>query len=280
MLPWKPKVVYGPTTLAFAQPQEPPTPASSAVGGSETSAAGVVAAFVVRRDQFLDMRLRFAEWEWPSVLTWLEYGQAGGVFQMFPSTVPPETQNILGPDAATTYSGSGVLRRYLDKAPLSTLGLSVGDVVSFSGDAHVSSAGSDDSSGFAILFWDAADGIVAPTYTGYSPLTAYSRIAIQGIPVPSGATKITVEAYGNEGADGVHSAIKYARRAMLNTGAIAQPYADPSPPSYECRLASPAMGEEIRPERHTYPGLYTISVRVRRTSGGPFDVRYFGGGPS
>jgi hypothetical protein len=46
---------------------------------------------------------------------------------------------------------------------------------------------------------------------------------------------------------------------------------------YICYLESPKVGEEIRPERGDYPGIYEIAVRLRSTgtTDPPFDVRAY-----
>jgi hypothetical protein len=72
---WIPKVAYGTATLVFSLPQRLWTPVSTAVGGSDVSAAGVPESFVIRRDQSLDLRLVFREAEWPAVHAWLAWMQ-------------------------------------------------------------------------------------------------------------------------------------------------------------------------------------------------------------
>lgn len=76
---WIPRVEYGPTAaktvFAFSLPQRLWTPASLAVGGTDTSAAGVPESFVIRRDEFLDLRLAFWEREWVAVHAWLAWMQ-------------------------------------------------------------------------------------------------------------------------------------------------------------------------------------------------------------
>lgn len=81
---WLLKVTYGATTLTLTISQAPWTPSSTAVGGSDTSAAGVPEGFVIRRDRALDLRIRFYESEWPAVRAWLEYAQPGGAFTIQP----------------------------------------------------------------------------------------------------------------------------------------------------------------------------------------------------
>jgi hypothetical protein len=47
--------------------------------------------------------------------------------------------------------------------------------------------------------------------------------------------------------------------------------------SRTCYLETPKVGEEIRPERGDYPGIYELAVRLRSTAPGdpPFDVRAY-----
>ena len=79
---WIPKVVYnitaaspGGTTVSLSLPQRLWTPGSTAVGGTETSAAGIPESFRIRRDQVLDVRLQLREHEWPAVHGWLSWMQ-------------------------------------------------------------------------------------------------------------------------------------------------------------------------------------------------------------
>ncbi|HEX2093314.1 MAG TPA: hypothetical protein VHG28_12980, partial [Longimicrobiaceae bacterium] len=51
------------------------TPVSTAVGGTDVSAAGVPESFIIRRDQSLDVRLVFREREWPALHAWLAWMQ-------------------------------------------------------------------------------------------------------------------------------------------------------------------------------------------------------------
>lgn len=84
---WIPKVEYdeGRATLRLTLPQNLWVPGSTAVGGSETSAAGVPESFVIRRDQTLDVRLRLRESEWPAVHAWLAWMQdTAGSCRFFP----------------------------------------------------------------------------------------------------------------------------------------------------------------------------------------------------
>lgn len=75
---YAPKIQYGtvPTTLQLSLPQKLWTPFSRAHGGSNVSDSGVPEAFIIRRDQLVNLDLRFTEAEWPSVAAWLEFVQS------------------------------------------------------------------------------------------------------------------------------------------------------------------------------------------------------------
>lgn len=77
-LPWMPRFEYdtGPTTLDFSIPARPYMPVDSTIGGTDRSAAGIPAAYEIRRDHNIVVSLRFYESEWPSVQAMLEFGQA------------------------------------------------------------------------------------------------------------------------------------------------------------------------------------------------------------
>lgn len=74
-LPWTPDIEWDTYLLRLSLPCRPWTPVSRGVGGSETSAAGIPAAYEVRRDRLLRVTLRFFEWEWQQVEAWLEWAQ-------------------------------------------------------------------------------------------------------------------------------------------------------------------------------------------------------------
>jgi hypothetical protein len=57
---------------------------SGSVGGSRKSAAGVPAAYTVRRDEVLILPLRFYESEWTSVYAMLRWGQSGESMTWYP----------------------------------------------------------------------------------------------------------------------------------------------------------------------------------------------------
>lgn len=43
-----------------------------------------------------------------------------------------------------------------------------------------------------------------------------------------------------------------------------------------CYLDSPKLTDEVKPSRHSYPGMYKLTVTLRRTTAEPFDVRFYG----
>lgn len=75
MLPWTPDITYDAYYLRLSLPCRPWVTASRGIGGVEVSAAGVPAAYEVRRDQIARVSLRFREWEWPQVQAWIEWAQ-------------------------------------------------------------------------------------------------------------------------------------------------------------------------------------------------------------
>ena len=84
----RPKFVYGltgsETTLELTLSQGLWTPADVTIGGSRTSAAGVPASYIVRRDAVLDVTLRFWEAEWADILNLIAWGQQAESFLFFP----------------------------------------------------------------------------------------------------------------------------------------------------------------------------------------------------
>jgi len=75
MLPWTPDITYDVYYLRLSLPCRPWVTASRGIGGVEVSAAGVPAAYEVRRDQLVRVTLRFHEWEWEQVAHWIEWAQ-------------------------------------------------------------------------------------------------------------------------------------------------------------------------------------------------------------
>jgi len=63
---------------------KPWTPADFTVGGSRTSAAGIPASYVVRRDALIELPLRVTEGEWPTFLGLIAFGQTAESFVWYP----------------------------------------------------------------------------------------------------------------------------------------------------------------------------------------------------
>ncbi len=54
------------------------------VGGSDVSAAGVPAAFVIRQENLLHITIRFPLSEWDNVERFVRHGQGGGTLTFYP----------------------------------------------------------------------------------------------------------------------------------------------------------------------------------------------------
>lgn len=74
-----PKIQYNngvsDVVLTLSEPQKFWLPRSKPLGGRNVSDSGIPESYVVRRDQLVDVELRFTEAEWSEVATWLEYVQ-------------------------------------------------------------------------------------------------------------------------------------------------------------------------------------------------------------
>ena len=75
------------------------------VGGSDVSAAGVPAAFVIRQENLLFITIRFPVGEWADVERLVRHGQGGGTFTFRPDQA----------EAGTTHTV------YLDEPPMGAL---------------------------------------------------------------------------------------------------------------------------------------------------------------
>lgn len=80
----RPRFVAGSIDLALTYPALAWIPNDVTVGGSRTSAGGVPASYVVRRDSTLALTLRVTEAEWASFLALIAYGQTSQAFDWFP----------------------------------------------------------------------------------------------------------------------------------------------------------------------------------------------------
>lgn len=89
--PRRSRFVYGAsgseTDVTFALPPRGWGRRTPTVGGSRTSAAGVPASYVVRRDEVVVLPLRFRESEWESVRDLLVWGQAAESFDWYPDAL-------------------------------------------------------------------------------------------------------------------------------------------------------------------------------------------------
>jgi hypothetical protein len=92
---WIPRFVYGiePEDWSPSVPQRPWSRSTPTVGGSRTSAAGIPASHVVRRDRLLTMRLRVYEYEWADVEALVAWGQYSE-----PITVYLDREDVVGVD--------------------------------------------------------------------------------------------------------------------------------------------------------------------------------------
>jgi len=84
MMPRRPRFDFGGATFEATIPARAWTPGDETIGGSRTSAAGVPASYVVRRDRLLDVTLRFLESEWEDVRDLVEFGQSAELFTWYP----------------------------------------------------------------------------------------------------------------------------------------------------------------------------------------------------
>ena len=74
-LTWCPQIEWDGHLLRLSLPCRPWVPVSRGIGGSEVSAAGVPAAYEIRRDRIQRVTLRVLEDEWEQVEAWLEWAQ-------------------------------------------------------------------------------------------------------------------------------------------------------------------------------------------------------------
>lgn len=72
---WRPRIDYGTETLLFELSQQPWEPDDESVGGADISAGRKAAAFEIRHDHRMRIRLRFSEYEMADVAAWFRYAQ-------------------------------------------------------------------------------------------------------------------------------------------------------------------------------------------------------------
>jgi len=105
-----PSVTYNAVTINFTVPSKPFGLVSRGVGGFDKSAAGIPAAYEIRREQLLKWTLTFLESEWSSVEAWLRWAQqTAGSFTFKPDKAQPGTsytvyleEPAMGQDIAPT----------------------------------------------------------------------------------------------------------------------------------------------------------------------------------
>lgn len=100
-LPWRPRFVYGATTLNLLLPMRPPLPLEGSFGGVDWSAASVPSGYTIHEFSDLQVRLRFTEAEWPSVRSMIRACQDGASFTFRPdqSVVTSYTCYLVSPVA-------------------------------------------------------------------------------------------------------------------------------------------------------------------------------------
>ncbi len=85
--PFQPRWVYddgSAVDYSMSIPQRPWDFGSRGIGGSDSSAAGVPAAFQIRRDYLMHLRLRFPEGEWDDVERLVRHLQRAGSATFYP----------------------------------------------------------------------------------------------------------------------------------------------------------------------------------------------------
>jgi len=86
--PFAPRIIYPATTgtvLDLDLGQDYWLPSSRTIGGSGISAAGVPESYIVRRDELLQVTLRFYEKDWPFVRDFVAWAQENAAtFDWYP----------------------------------------------------------------------------------------------------------------------------------------------------------------------------------------------------
>ena len=96
--PLRPRWVYNDGTAVdylMSVPQRPWGFGSRALGGSDTSAAGVPAAFEIRRDYFLHLTVRFPESEWDDLARLIRHLQRAGTATFYPDQDEPSVSHTV-----------------------------------------------------------------------------------------------------------------------------------------------------------------------------------------
>lgn len=83
-LPRRSRFDYGGVVFETSLPCFPWTPLDETVGGRRIAASGIPAAYIVRRDYMLELRLRIYETEFSDYLSLVSFGQSGQSFLWWP----------------------------------------------------------------------------------------------------------------------------------------------------------------------------------------------------
>jgi hypothetical protein len=136
------------------------------------------------------------------------------------------TVNLLGANAGQTLSttGNGWAAIYYSQKPISSLGLEVGDNVSVSGE--IQRVSGTKMGRILVRFYDASKALVGQLNSDWISPVTWTRAKLESITVPANTHSITVGVDVNGDAGKVA-----ARKAMLNTGRKAAPYAAPAVPA-------------------------------------------------
>lgn len=95
----RPRWVYddgSPVDYTMALPQMPWDYESRGLGGHDVSAAGIPAAFEIRRDHILHLTLRFWEQEWPDAERLARHLQRGGEVTFYPDASEGTSHTVYG----------------------------------------------------------------------------------------------------------------------------------------------------------------------------------------
>lgn len=97
---------FGAEVFETSLPTRAWQPVDASVGGSRTSAAGVPASYVVRRDAIAELVVRVAETEWAAFLNLIVFGQSAQRITWFPDAEVDESVEVylVAPAAGDSWS--------------------------------------------------------------------------------------------------------------------------------------------------------------------------------